>query len=187
VRHDARQNRERILVAAEQVFGARGAAGSTEDVATLAQVGIGTVFRHFPTKDALVEATLLRHFADLTARACSLAEADDPGAALRELLTVMIATGAAKVRLVTLMGATGSVPATVVEAAQDLREAVGAVLRRAQGAGVARAAVGVDEVYVLLRGLAHASATMPVAEDVLRRAADVVLTGLMPRQATLGR
>jgi AcrR family transcriptional regulator len=180
VRHDARQNRERILVAADQVFGERGAAGSTEDVATRARVGIGTVFRHFPTKDALIEAALLRHFADLTARAEALTEADDPGAALRELLTVMVATGATKVRLIALVGATGAVPAAVLEAAQDLREAVGAVLRRAQDAGVARSSVGVDEVYVLLRGLAHAAATQPVAEDVLRRAADVVLAGLAP-------
>jgi AcrR family transcriptional regulator len=53
-------NRERILAAAEAVFGEHGAAGSTEDVARRAEVGIATVFRHFPTKAALVEAALGR-------------------------------------------------------------------------------------------------------------------------------
>lgn len=180
MRHDARQNRERILEAAEQVFGERGAAGSTEEVARLARVGIGTVFRHFPTKDALVEAALLGHFADLTARAAGLAEADDPGAALRELLGLMIETGATKVRLIELVGATGTVSSAVVDASRDLREAVGVILRRAQGVGAARDSVGIDEMYVLLRGLAHASAAMPVPAEVLRRVADVVLAGLAP-------
>lgn len=53
LRADARRNRERVLEAAESVFGERGAAASTEAVARRAGVGIGTVFRHFPTKEAL--------------------------------------------------------------------------------------------------------------------------------------
>src|SRR6476469_891726 len=62
MRKNARANRERILAAAEAVFGASGELGSTEDVAGRAGVGIATVFRHFPTKDALIEATLIRQF-----------------------------------------------------------------------------------------------------------------------------
>jgi AcrR family transcriptional regulator len=178
MRHDARQNRERILSAAEQVFGEHGAAGSTEDVARLARVGIGTVFRHFPTKDALIEAVLLRHFADLTAHARSLGADHDPAVALRELLTAMITGGGAKIRLAALASTTGTVPPTVVEAAQELRAAVGVVLQRAQEVGAARASVEVDEVYTLLRGLAHASAASLVPQDVLQRAADIVLAGL---------
>ncbi|MEV0721086.1 helix-turn-helix domain-containing protein [Asanoa sp. NPDC050611] len=58
MRADAARNRARILAAAEAVFAERGAAASTEDVASRAGVAIGTVFRHFPTKDDLLRAVL---------------------------------------------------------------------------------------------------------------------------------
>ncbi len=64
MRVDARLNRERILAAAEEVFGELGAQTSTEEVARRAGVGVATVFRHFPTQADLVEATLVRHFDD---------------------------------------------------------------------------------------------------------------------------
>jgi AcrR family transcriptional regulator len=73
-------------------------------------VGIATVFRHFPTKDALVEATLLQHFEDLTARAEALAESPDPAKALRTLVRVMIETGATKITLASLIGKHGEFP-----------------------------------------------------------------------------
>ena len=69
MRKNARANRERILAAAEAVFGASGELGSTEDVADRAGVGIATVFRHFPTKEALIEATLVRQFDRLNEQA----------------------------------------------------------------------------------------------------------------------
>ena len=81
MRQDARENRERILAAAEVVFGARGATGSTEEVAQRADVGIATVFRHFPTKETLVEAALLRHFDHLTTLAQHSVASPDPGSA----------------------------------------------------------------------------------------------------------
>src|ERR1700753_1805543 len=59
LRADARRNRCRILEAAESVFTSRGADASTDEVASAAGVGIGTVFRHFPTKGALLEALLI--------------------------------------------------------------------------------------------------------------------------------
>ena len=73
MRKNARANRERILAAAEAVFGASGGLGSTEDIAGRAGVGIATVFRHFPTKDALIEATLIRQFDRLDEQATRLA------------------------------------------------------------------------------------------------------------------
>src|SRR5689334_20580904 len=64
-RRDARTNRARILEVAEDVFGRGGESASTEEVARLAGVGIATVFRHFPTKAALLEAVLLERFGRL--------------------------------------------------------------------------------------------------------------------------
>ena len=59
LRADARRNQARVLAAAEAVFAAKGTAASTEEIARQAGVGIGTVFRHFPTKQALLEAVLV--------------------------------------------------------------------------------------------------------------------------------
>ena len=77
MRADARDNRARILTAAEEVFG-RSPGASTDDVAKLADVGIATVFRHFPTKVELLEAVLTLRLERLRDRAVELA-----GAAMR--------------------------------------------------------------------------------------------------------
>ena len=69
MRADARDNRARILEAADEVFGTGGAAASTEEVAKLAGVGIATVFRHFPTKQDLLRAVLTARLEGLRDRA----------------------------------------------------------------------------------------------------------------------
>ncbi|WP_018680315.1 TetR/AcrR family transcriptional regulator [Actinokineospora enzanensis] len=186
MRQDAKRNRELILAAAEAVFGAHGAGGSTEEVARRAGVGIATVFRHFPTKEALVEAALLRHFDHLAARAADLADDPDPTTAWRALIRAMIETGATKVTLAAaLTNTTGtdtdtgtSIPASAAAASDRLKTAVDGVLRRARQHGAVRAEVTIEEVYLLIRALAQAAATMPTDPDTLDRAIDVVLTGL---------
>lgn len=178
MRHDAQRNRARILAAAEAVFGERGGAGSTEEVARRAGVGIATVFRHFPTKEALVEAALVDHFGRLTARARTLAESPDPGEALRTLVREMVKTGATKITLASLVRSSGELPAGADAAARDLGAVVETVLRRAQDSGHARDTVTVDELYLLLRGLSQASATMPTDAATLRGAVDLVLAGI---------
>jgi AcrR family transcriptional regulator len=174
MRKNAEANRARILAAAGEVFGAHGAAGSTEDVARRAGVGIATVFRHFPTKEALVEAALLEHFAVLNEEAGALAGEADPGPALRELVARMIATGATKITLASLVG----FPPSVEAAAAELRATVAGIVERAKAAGAVHADITVDEVYLLIRGLAQATATMPASPATTRRAIDVVLRGL---------
>src|SRR6201994_1778996 len=104
MRKNARANRERILAAAEAVFGAAGELGSTEDVAGQAGFGIATVFRHFPTKDALIEATLVRQFDRLGERASRLAGQPDPARAVRELIATLIETSSTKLTLISLVG-----------------------------------------------------------------------------------
>jgi AcrR family transcriptional regulator len=183
MRADARANRERILAAAEEVFGERGAHASTEEVARRAGVGIATVFRHFPTKLDLVEAALVRHFEELTAEAEALAEAPDPGAGFRTLVTAMVDSGATKVTLADLLTDSGEFTAAAQAASRELRAAVAVVLRKSQDAGATRRDVSVDELYFLVRGLAQAAAARPVPRSTLRRAAEVVLAGLAPGSA----
>ena len=81
LRADARRNLERVLDAAEQVFGASGPDASIDEIARLAGVGHGTVFRRFPTKDDLMYAVIERHVAQMCAIADEALASDDPGAA----------------------------------------------------------------------------------------------------------
>jgi AcrR family transcriptional regulator len=178
VRKHAAANRERILAAAEEVFGAHGALGSTEDVAARAGVGIATVFRHFPTKEALIEAALLRHFERLNEMAGELGAQDDPAAALRQLLARMIDTGATKLTLASLVGD----PSPAVRAAAaELRGSMNVILERAKAAGVVHLDVTVDELYVLIRGLSQATASLPPPAATLTGAIDIVWRGIRAR------
>lgn len=96
----------------------------------------------------------------------------------------MIETGPAKITLASLAGGREELSPAVLVASRELRAAVEVVLRRAQDAGQARRGATVDEVYLLVRSLAHAAAAMPVAPQTLRRAADIVLAGLAGPQTT---
>jgi AcrR family transcriptional regulator len=175
MRQDARENRERILAAAEQVFGTKGESGSTEEVARLAGVGIATVFRHFPTKEGLIEAALVRHFEGLLDRTRAVATAADPTAALAALVREMIEHGASKLTLASMLD---DAPPAVDAVADELKTAVGTALRRAQATGEVRPDVSVDELYLLIRGLAQTTAAAPVPAEMLTRTIDVILDGL---------
>ena len=138
MRKNARANRERILAAAEAVFGASGELGSTEDVAGRAGVGIATVFRHFPTKDALIEATLVRQFDRLDEQATRLAGEPNPGRAVRELIVTLIETSSTKLTLISLVGENGQLPPAVQEATRRVQAAIGGVLAQRAGRGRSR-------------------------------------------------
>jgi AcrR family transcriptional regulator len=182
MRSDARANRDRVLAAAEEVFGESGNAGSTEEVARRAGVGIGTVFRHFPTKRVLIKATIVRHLTLLAETARARGESGEAGAAFRETFREMVSGAPTKLALVALLeehaDSTGS--ADEVEAAAIMvRQAVEELLSRGQQAGEVRADATVDEVYTLIRALANARGDRTVVD----RAVDIVLDGLSPRRS----
>src|SRR5882762_3274914 len=93
-RVDARANRGRILDVAEEVFGKGGESASTEEVALLAGVGIATVFRHFPTKAALLQAVLVRRFDRLREQAEALLDNTDPDIAFFDFFRHLVADAA---------------------------------------------------------------------------------------------
>ena len=124
MRRDALANRERILAAAETVFGANGELGSTEAVAERAGVGIATVFRHFPTKEALIEATLVRQFNRLDERATKLAEHPSPVEAIRQLTATLIETSSTKLTLLSLVRENDQYPPAVLEATEHLQATI---------------------------------------------------------------
>ena len=90
LRADARRNRARLLAEAERAFAERGVDAPLEDVARRAGVGIGTLYRHFPTRDALVEALIAAGVDELAALSDGLSGAADPFEALHEWLRALV-------------------------------------------------------------------------------------------------
>ena len=180
MRKNARANRERILAAAEAVFGASGELGSTEDVAARAGVGIATVFRNFPTKEALIEAALARQFGRLSEQASRLAGEPDPGRAVRQLIITLIETSSTKLTLISLAGQNGQLPPAVLEATSQVQAAISGILARAKDQGAVAGDVTADEFFLLVRGFAQAATAMPQAPVTLDRAIEIICRALAP-------
>lgn len=183
LRADARDNRARILDAADEVFGARGAAGSTEDVAKLAGVGIATVFRHFPTKQDLLRAVLTAKLERLRDRARELAASPDPGGAFFDFFTEVVDGAARKLTITEALTGDGDDQADrpLAQAGDEMRLAIGELLEQAQQAGAVRRDARFPEVYALMVGASRATAGLQLAEPVKQRMLVLVFDGLQPR------
>ena len=184
-RVDARANRGRILDVAEEVFGKGGESASTEEVARLAGVGIATVFRHFPTKAALLQAVLVRRFDRLREQAEASLDSTDPGAAFFGFFRHLVADAATKIAIAdALLDAGGDSDGEAAQASNGLRRAVGALLQHAQQAGAVRDDVELPEVYTLLVATSRAAAHSDLDDEVKARALAIVFDGLAPHPNT---
>jgi AcrR family transcriptional regulator len=180
-RVDAQVNRGRILDVAEEVFGKGGATASTEEVARLAEVGIATVFRHFPTKAALLQAVLIRRFDRLREQAEALPATTEPGAAFFGFFRHLVADARTKIAIGdALLDAGGDSGGEATRASSGLRRAVGALLDRAQQAGEVRDDVELPEVYALLVATCRAAAHPDLEAEVSARVLAIVFDGLRP-------
>jgi AcrR family transcriptional regulator len=177
LRADARRNRSRVLAAAATVFAAQGVSASTEEVARAAGVGVGTVFRHFPTKEALLLAVYEARLDELADKARSLADAADPGAAFEDFFRTVVASSGTKLAVVDALAA-GGIDVRTASPQHGLGDALRVLLRRAQHAGRVRSDVGLADVMALLAGTSRA-VQVARTDDVRRRAVDVVLSGLI--------
>ncbi|MFG1621025.1 TetR/AcrR family transcriptional regulator [Kribbella sp. NPDC049227] len=181
MRADARDNRARIMTAADEVFG-RSPNASTDDVAKLAGVGIATVFRHFPTKVDLLEAVLALRLERLRDRALELAASDDPGPAFFGFFSQVVAESATKLAIGEALIAAGpGVGTGVREAGAGMREAFDKLLARAQSSGAVRADAQFPEVYALLIGTSRGATAVGLAPEVRDRMLVLVYDGLKPR------
>jgi AcrR family transcriptional regulator len=179
MRADARRNRERVLAAAEEVFGERGTNASTEEVARRAGVGIGTVFRHFPTKEALYEAIVVRHLSALVEDAPL--DSDDPGGAFREYFARIVEVAATKKAFADTMAVVGlDVKKSVPDIGEEIRRVLADLLERAQRAGAIRPDVTPPELMVLLAG-ACLAADHTMDPGLRTRALAVLFDGLAVR------
>lgn len=179
LRADAERNRHKVLAAAEIVFAAHGCEASTDAVAAHAGVGVGTVFRHFPTKAGLIAALLEQRMTALAAQARELVDTREGVFVFFERL---IESAANKRPLVAAITASGGDPRTLLrECGGELRAAFGELVLRAQRDRVLRADLTAAEVLQLLLGVAHAAADHRWPPRARQRALTVVFDGLRQR------
>ncbi|MBH1933216.1 TetR/AcrR family transcriptional regulator [Streptomyces sp. AV19] len=153
LRSDARRNRQSILQAARSAFEEEGLGVPLGEIARRAGVGAGTVYRHFPSKDALFRATVVDRVRLFTDTARELADAEDPGKVFFRYLASVVRLSARNKGLCDALeaGAEGRfTPSPAVE--RDFREALDTLLTRAQQAGAVRKDVSIDDVMALLLG-----------------------------------
>lgn len=169
-RADAVANRARILEVAGDAFDRDGLTVSLDEIARRAGLGPGTLHRHFPSKAALIDATVAARVRDLAAAVqARVAAVADPTDALVDALTVVVDQGAASHALADrLRDGSGGIDAAVAEPVAELRTALATLLRRAQQAGGVRPELDPADIDALLTA-AHALKTHPTGSDLLVR------------------
>ncbi|MEV6829230.1 TetR/AcrR family transcriptional regulator [Amycolatopsis sp. NPDC051102] len=179
MRADARRNRAKVLAAAEEAFALDGLAVPLDDIARLAGVGAGTVYRHFPSKEALFQAVVLDRIQQFAEEARALATADEPGAVFFDYF-VRVIRQASLNRAICDALAESSGHAFKAGAGDEFRAAFAELLARAQAAGAVRADIDGDDLRALIVGCLAVERYAPGTEHLLR----VVLDGLRAAAAT---
>jgi len=174
LRADARRNRERILKAARSVFAEQGSDAQIDDVARRAKVGVGTVYRHFPTKDALLDALVRERFDEICVLADEALGRDDAWEAFRDLVWRSAELNA---RDRGFCDAIAYHDQTAVVVDCGLMGRVEQLMRRAQAQGALRADATTDDVSLMMCGLGSVVRTIP-APEVWRRYVALMLDGL---------
>ncbi len=182
-RADAARNRGRLIDAAKAVFAARGGAASLEEVARTAGVGIGTLYRHFPTRDALIEAVYRSESQQMVRAAADLAASRPPVEALREWMRLFVSYMAVKHGMMELLD-------SLTDGASTLHAASGAETQRAIDGLVANAvaagdiAIDVEPLDLLraLAGLLHYKGSRADEEAAAHALIDIMISGLEARR-----
>jgi AcrR family transcriptional regulator len=175
LRADAKRNRELLLTAAHAAFTENGASASLEDIARRAQVGVGTLYRHFPTRQALLEAVYVDEVEALCRSADDFAD-QDPWDALVLWFDRFVDYVATKRALAEEMMATVSADAPVFRQCHDAIFAAGEpLLARAKEAGVVRADAEFTDVIRMVSGVTMIRNATP---DDIRRVLKMAMDGL---------
>jgi AcrR family transcriptional regulator len=153
-RADAQRNRERVLQAAKAVFSAGGSDASLEAVARSAGVGIGTLYRHFPTREALYEAVYRREVEQLGDMAEQLKRDAAPVEALRRWLRANVEFVATKKGMAAALALAAQPPSALTAFSYErLTKAIGTLLDRAVASGELRADIGPEDLLRALVGM----------------------------------
>jgi AcrR family transcriptional regulator len=182
MRADAVKNRSRILETAEAVFAAEGVSVPIDVVADKAGVGVGTVYRHFPTKEALFEAIVLARVEELIVVAREAAESPDAGEALFTFLQRMADEAAIKHDLFDALASAGiDLKERQPEQFEALEAAMEHLVARAVKSGQVRDDVGAKEVMGLIMGVCMASDHSSLASGCRQQLVSIVCDGLRAR------
>jgi AcrR family transcriptional regulator len=182
MRADARRNRERLLAAAVELFAERGEDVSLNAVAQRAGVGIGTLYRHFPDRDALIEEAYRAEVAHLSDAAAELLAEHPPDVALAEWMRRFVGYAATKRGMHGALQAIAARTGLFSESQEQMRRAIGTLLAAGVAAGTLRSDVTPDDVRRAMGSLwlltaqdeaaAQAEALITIIVDGLRRRGD---------------
>jgi AcrR family transcriptional regulator len=184
LRADARRNRERVVAAARAVFGEHGREAQMDDVARRAGVGVGTLYRHFPTKQALLAALIVDAFERIAAEARRALEYPDPWEGLTRLLWYAAENLAGDRALSEAMASDVEMPAGATAAQASLVESVSELMRRAQAAGSLRPDAEIDDIPMLMCGVGMGQSKGHRCAEPWRRHLAIVIDGLRASSAS---
>lgn len=185
LRRDARENRDRILRAARSAFAELGMDASVEEIAVRAEVGVGTLYRRFPTKDALIDAVFEEHLEQIVRTAEAALADPDAWAAFVGYLTSVVELQVADRGLSDILGARLRDERLIAKARTRLRPLVERLIARAQDAGTLRADVVYEDVSVLLWTTGRVvDATRDVDPTFWQRYLALLVDGLRAGSAT---
>ncbi|TQJ48208.1 TetR/AcrR family transcriptional regulator [Streptomyces sp. NBC_00080] len=182
MRADARRNYERLLKVAAEAFAEHGEGASLDDIAKRAGVGSGTLYRHFPTRQALLEAAYVDRIEALAVRADELGGELPPGEALVEWLNELC-VGTIQVRgMKALLGSavTDGSAAAVTACGTNMKEAAARLVGAAQREGTLRPDIEPIDVLRLAHGVATASELAKGDRSAIRRYVSLLTEGLRP-------
>jgi AcrR family transcriptional regulator len=179
-RADANRNRERILEVARLAFTRHGAEATLDGVARQARIGPGTLYRHFPTRDALIEAVYRGEVEKLTAAGQRFAATMPPLEALRAWMLLFIDHVAGKKLILPAMDTVAGGSMRLIEGARGLiHGAFVGLVQRAINSGDLRADTDPDDFVRALVGVFHTTA-LPGWEPSARRIVDILIAGSRP-------
>ena len=178
LRADARRNRERVLAAGRKLFAQHGKDAQMEDIASAAKVGVGTVYRHFPTKDDLVAALADERFQRLQEKARECLELEDPWQAFREFMVYSAEVQAADRALSEVMAERPEMMRGAAEGS-GLWEPMSQLIERGQQAGVIRPDVVPEDVPTMICGIGRATQPGDIPSAInWKRLLAILLDGL---------
>ena len=182
LRADARRNREKVLHAAAAAFAESGLDAQIDDIARRASVGVGTVYRHFPTKEALVAALAEAHFERLADIVEAATRETDPWEAFAGALWRCAETTAGDVALCEILGGHPSAVAAAAAGQQRLQAACARLIDGARAQGTMRDDAAVRDVQTIMCGFGHvAGAQHAGGPQDWRRYMTIALDGLRTR------
>lgn len=180
IRADAQRNRERILEVAKQAFTREGAGVSMDDIGRLAGVGPGTLYRHFPNRDALIEAVYRSEVERLAAAEQRFAASMAPVGALRAWMLLFIDHVSEKRLIIPAMETVAGGSARLIEGSRGLiHSAFIRAVTRAIASGDLRADTDPNDFVRALIGVFHTIA-LPGWEPSARRLVDILIAGSRP-------